>query len=67
MLTVFFVITLLFVPVFYKYYQGTAFSEESILARLTLGNLGHAEPVCRHHYVTSDKADELTCKSGKLS
>lgn len=69
LICVFFVCSLLFIPVFYLYCTGGAFNSgsESPLALLTLGNLGHAETFCEHTYLSLNGVAHFHCTKGKIS
>ena len=53
----------------YCYSQGDAFAGEhsSEILRFSLGNLGHAEPVCMHQFLQLFDPIEVSCKKGKIS
>ena len=60
--------TILFIPVFYFYSQGGAYNDyDWTMINLSMGNLGHAEPVCISIYPSLEKQAHLTCKLGKIS
>ena len=51
MICTFFVANILIAPLAYVYYNGGAYEDNPIdwkLAHMSLGNIGHAEPECKH-------------------
>ena len=72
MISVFCLLTLLFMPVFYYYYKGGAFnhnetlsSKEKIFLETSMGNLGHSVASCLHQYIAIDKPFHIKCYKGK--
>lgn len=68
LMLVFAIITLLFLPVMYLYYQGGAFkATASILNQINLGNLGHSENICVHQFSQQKISINLQCNKGVFS
>jgi len=61
------IISILFIPVFTLYSHGDAYPEDQTLARLSLGNIGHAENYCMHQFTSVKEPQHLNCQKGKLS
>ena len=73
----FIVLSIMFTPTMYIYYQGGAFDFidknllDSMVSKVTidfsLGNLGHAQAVCDHQYLAVDKETKHQCHKGKMT
>ena len=74
MIFVFFLLTLLHIPVFHQYYSGQVYNDNKNLSdkqRLflttSLGNLGHSVATCLHQYIDIDEPFHIKCYKGKLT
>ena len=72
MVFVFFLMTLLAIPVLNINYNGHGYdhsfnSKEKLFLKTSLGNFGHAFSMCNHQYLDIDEAFHLHCAKGKLS
>ena len=59
------VCVLLFIPVIYVYYKGNVHNDqkglESLLARFSMGNMGHSETYCEHSYLSLGGVSHMEC------
>jgi len=71
LIEVFFVITLLFLPVVWVYYNGNAFNHltglDKYFSPITLGNIGHANTECQYHFVSMEEPAKIECTKGTIS
>ena len=71
LITVYFVLTLIFLPVMvlYNVYGNDDMSNYSNYMRIAfqLGNLGQAESKCTHHHIGIESERYYKCSQGKLS
>ena len=55
LIKLFFLITILMMPVMYIYYEGGAYENMDFLNRfmapITMGNIGHAKTECQYHFL----------------
>ena len=74
MISVFLILTLLFIPVFFYYNDGGAFNNNAIISgrekiflQTSMGNLGHSVATCLHQYIAIDEPFRIKCNKGKLT
>jgi hypothetical protein len=68
LIKVFFVLSLMFVPLTLEYYKGDAYSKDDPMAvKFMLGNLGHSESYCVHKYLKLKSETNIYCRKGVLS
>lgn len=61
-------ITILFIPVFICYSQGTQFEFQLLsLSSLSLGNIGQVKPTCIHQLIDLEKPQTFKCRQGHMT
>ena len=71
---VFFVLTLLHIPVFLQNFKGHGYNhnenlsdKQKLFLQTSLGNLGHSVATCLHQYIDIDEPFHIKCYKGKLT
>ena len=65
---VFIILSILYAPVCYMYYKGSAFIEsDNMFHQMTLGNLGHANSICNHQFASNTISRNIQCNKGLIS
>ena len=72
MILVFFLLTLIVIPVLNINFKGEGYnhnlsSKEKLFLQTSLGNLGYSVATCLHQYLSIDDAFHVVCAKGKLS
>jgi hypothetical protein len=71
LMKVFFIITLLFMPVMLIYYNGNGYNHlgglDKMFAPFTLGNIGFASTDCQYHFVSMKEPSRIECHKGTIS
>ena len=62
------ILTVIFLPVMYRYYQGGMFNDlGNFWNTLSLGNLGETGPKCMDQYASVESSVNYKCRKGKMA